>query len=177
MTVREDKAANAVSLAAVQAYVRVETGEEEALLAGLVRSASALCEQFIGHWLMQRAFTQTLVAGGGWQKLGPRPVQAINGVDMVMDDGSLAALDAAEYAIDIDASGAGWVRLTGVGTARRIAVNGTAGMASDPNDVPEPVRQGIIRLTAHLFAHRDSEPADPPAAVTALWRPYREVRL
>lgn len=175
--VREDKAPGAVSLAAVQAYVRVETGEEEALLAGLVRSASALCEQFIGSWLMQRDFTQTLVASGGWQKLGPRPVQAITRIDRVEADGSLMALDPAAYAIDIDTAGMGYVRLTGVGSARRIAVNGTAGMANDPNDLPEPVRQGIIRLTSHLFAHRDGEPVDPPAAVTALWRPYREVRL
>ena len=91
--------------------------------------------------------------------------------------GSAAVLAAEDYAIDIDASGRGWVRLTGAGSARRIAVTGTAGMADDLNALPEPVRQGIVRLTAHLFAHRDSEPTDPPAAVTALWRPYRQVRL
>ena len=34
----------AVSLAEVQAFARIETGEEEALIAGLVRTASALCE-------------------------------------------------------------------------------------------------------------------------------------
>lgn len=175
--VREDKAPSAVNLAEVQAYVRVETGEEEALLAGLVRTATALCEQFIGSWLIERGFSQRLVTGGGWAKLAPMPVQSITGVERIEDNGSATALAAEDYAIDIDASGRGWVRLTGAGSGRRIAVTGTAGMADDLNQLPEPVRQGIVRLTAHLFAHRDSEPTDPPAAVTALWRPYRQVRL
>jgi len=43
-------------------------------------------------------------------------------------------------------------------------------------DPPAPVVQGVVRLAAHLYAHRDDE-AGPPAAVAALWRPYRQLRL
>jgi hypothetical protein len=55
-------------------------------------------------------------------------------------------------------------------------VTGTAGLAVSANEVPEPIRQGILRLVAHLFTARDGT-GDPPAAVTALWRPYRRMRL
>jgi len=58
-----------------------------------------------------------------------------------------------------------------------VKVGGTAGMADDQNGVPEPIRQGVLRLVAHLFADRDGEGAAPPASVTALWRPYRRMRL
>ena len=34
----------AVTLSEAQAFVRIETGEEEAIVAGLIRTASALCE-------------------------------------------------------------------------------------------------------------------------------------
>jgi uncharacterized phiE125 gp8 family phage protein len=61
--------------------------------------------------------------------------------------------------------------------ARRVQVSGMAGLASDENDVPEPIRQGVLRLVAHLFTVRDGDGAEPPAAVTALWRPYRRMRL
>ena len=44
-------------------------------------------------------------------------------------------------------------------------------------DLPEPVRHGLMRLAAHMYASRDSALSEPPAAVTALWRPYRRVRL
>jgi hypothetical protein len=95
------------------------------------------------------------------------------------------------YAIDIDSRGDGWVRLTRVplpelGEERimpeclqlgYVSVSGTAGVALSENDVPEPIRQGVLRLVASLFAARDGDGGDIPAAVTALWRPYRRARL
>jgi len=166
----------AVSMAEAQAYARVETGEEEALLAGLVRSASALCESFVGQVLIARPFEETLPATGGWQRLNLTPVRTIDAVVSLAFDGSSVALAADEYEIDIDSRGDGWVRAL-ESRVGRLQVSGTAGLASEPNGVPEPLRQGILRLIAHLFATRDGSGGEPPAAVTALWRPYRRMRL
>lgn len=166
----------AVSMAEAQAYARVETGEEEALLVGLVRTASALCESFIGQVLIARSFEETLPAAGQWQRLSLTPVQTIDSVAAVAADGNSLALAAGDYEIDIDNRGDGWVRAPQV-TEGRLMVSGTAGLASEPNGVPEPLRQGILRLIAHLFATRDRGGGEPPAAVTALWRPYRRMRL
>ena len=163
-----------VSLAEVQAYARIETGEEEGLLAGLIRSASGLCEAFTGQLLMARGFEEMLPSGGGWQRLGMTPVRAIETVERIAVDGSAVALLPGEFEIDIDSRGDGWVRVLGEG---RVRVTGQAGMASDANGVPEPLRQGILRLVAHLHSSRDGEGGEPPAAVTALWRPYRRMRL
>jgi uncharacterized phiE125 gp8 family phage protein len=170
-----DLAMPAVTLAEAQAYVRIETGEEEALLAGLIRTASAMCEQFTGQVVLSRDFTETLSSCGDWQRLALTPVRAINIVEAIGEDGSAAPLAASDYAMDVDSAGDGWVRVTN--GARHIRVTGTAGMAADANAVPEPIRQGIVRLTAHLFNARDGRGGDPPAAVTALWRPYRRMRL
>lgn len=169
-------APSAVSLAEAQAFARVETGEEEALLAGLVRTASGLCESFTGQLLISREFGVVLPAIAGWQKVGPAPVRSIAQVETVAIDGSAAALPAADFAVDIDSRGDGWVKLLKP-VEGRIRVSGTAGLADDPNGVPEPLRQGILRLVAHLFASRDGDGGEPPAAVTALWRPYRRMRL
>jgi uncharacterized phiE125 gp8 family phage protein len=54
----------AVTMSEAQAYVRIETGEEEALLAGLIRTASALCEGFVGHFLIARTFFDNLERSG-----------------------------------------------------------------------------------------------------------------
>jgi uncharacterized phiE125 gp8 family phage protein len=163
-----------VSLAEVQAFARVETGEEEALLAGLLRSASGLCEAFTGQLLIERGFEEMVTATGAWQRLTVTPVRAIEGVERIAADGSAVTLPSGEYEIDIDSRGDGWVKVAGEG---RVRVSGRAGMAGEPNGVPEPLRQGIVRLAAHLFANRDGEGGEPPAAVTALWRPYRRMRL
>lgn len=174
--VEQDIPLAAVSLTEAQAYSRVETGEEEALLAGLVRTASALCESFTGQVLMSRPFEEVLPPGSAWQRLGLTPVRAIEEIAAIAADGSATVMPAAEYEIDIDSRGDGWVRLSN-GGGRKLRVRGQAGLASEPNGVPEPLRQGILRLVAHLFATRDGSGGDPPAAVTALWRPYRRMRL
>lgn len=167
----------ALSLAEAQAFVRVETGEEEALLAGLVRSASALCEAFINQVLIVRGFKEELRPSGAWQRLGLSPVRSIDTVEALASDGTPTLLGAGAYAIDIDASGDGWVRVMSVGTTARVRVSATAGLAVGANEVPEPLRHGILRLVGHLFASRDGDRGEPPAAVTALWRPFRRMRL
>ena len=171
-----DKGALPVSLAEAQAFVRVETGEEEALLAALLRTASAVCEQFIDRWIMAREYESIVAASTDWVRLAVAPVRTITSVEGVGSDGTRTAMPVGAYEIDVEADGSGYVRLTAAAGATRLAVRGRAGMADEQNDVPEALRQGILRLTAHFFAHRDADDT-PPAAVTALWKPFREVRL
>lgn len=166
-----------ITMSEAQAYVRIETGEEEAVLAGLVRSASALCEAFLNRVVIARPFSVDVVANSAWQRLELTPVGAITSVAAVDSAGAETLLPASAYAIDIDASGDGWVRAASASAGQRLRVSGTAGMADSENEVPEPIRQGVLRLVAHLFTARDGAGGDPPAAVTALWRPYRRLRL
>jgi uncharacterized phiE125 gp8 family phage protein len=170
-------AESAVTMSEAQAYVRIETGEEEAVLAGLIRTASALCEAFLNQIVIAREFVEELPASGSWERLGASPARAITGVEGIDADGVATALPSGDYAIDVDSSGDGWVRVQGSVPVRRVRVTGTAGLAVSANEVPEPIRQGILRLVAHLFTARDGTGGDPPAAVTALWRPYRRMRL
>lgn len=167
----------AVSLSEAQGFVRVETGEEEAILAGLIRTASALCEAFLNQVVIARAFSEDLPLSGEWQRLQAAPVRSIGQVETIADDGTASLLPPSAYAVDIDSAGDGWVRVISASACRRVRVAGIAGMASEPNAVPEPIRQGVLRLVAYLFASRDGIGGEPPAAVTALWRPYRRMRL
>jgi uncharacterized phiE125 gp8 family phage protein len=166
-----------ITMSEAQAYVRIETGEEEAVLAGLIRTASALCESFLNQVVIARDFSAEIPASACWERLPVTPVRSIVAVEAVDSAGVATAMPASSYAIDIDSSGDGWVRITDPGVATRVRASGTAGLASDENEVPEPIRQGVLRLVAHLFTARDGEGGDPPAAVTALWRPYRRMRL
>ena len=170
-------AAPIVTISEAQAYVRVETGEEEALLAGLIRTASGLCEAFLRQVVIARDFSVQVAAGSRWERLDVGPVISITSVEAVDSSGIATLLPSSSYAMDIDSSGDGWVRVTDAGGHARVRVSGTAGMAQGENDVPEPIRQGVLRLVAHLFTTRDGDGGEPPAAVTALWRPYRRMRL
>ena len=164
-----------VTMSEAQAYVRIETGEEEALLAGLIRTASGICEAFINQVVVARDFAIDLPASGSWERLSVTPVRAMTSVAIVAVDGATVPLPSSDYTLDVDFAGDGWVRMSR--SASRIRVTGRAGMADEENGVPEPIRQGVLRLVAHLFTSRDGGDGEPPAAVTALWRPYRRMRL
>jgi uncharacterized phiE125 gp8 family phage protein len=165
-----------VPLEEVKASLRIVGSEEDALLAGLVRSAAACCEDFTRLSLIEREVTETLAARGGWVRLARTPVRAILEVSRIGEDGAAEALPAGGYEIDIDASGDGWVR--SAGTRGRLSATYRAGLGAGWNAVPEPLRQGIVRLAAHFYTHRDAaDGGAPPAAVTALWLPYRRLRL
>jgi uncharacterized phiE125 gp8 family phage protein len=156
-----------------KAYLRLETAQEDALIAGLVASAQSLCEAFLGQLLIRREVVETLAATGAWQRLGAGPVAAIGDVVAIDADGIASTLPVGSYAIDIDPAGDGWVRASGSG---RVRVTYSAGIAADADAVPAAIRQGVTRLVAHLHAHRDAA-AEPPAAIAALWRPFRRLRL
>lgn len=69
-----------VALAQAQTYARAETGEEEAILAGLVRTASSLCEAFLGQYVIERNFSEPIAARSDWQRLTTVPVREISEV-------------------------------------------------------------------------------------------------
>jgi hypothetical protein len=139
----------------VRAFLRMEEGED-ALLERLAVSAVLIGEAFTGTLLIARGVEEMVAGSGTWQVLGAGPVSAIA---------------AGGHAVDIDADGRGWVR-----AAERVTVSYTAGLAADWAGVPGPVAQGVVMLAAHLFNDRGGA-SQPPAAVAALWRPYRRMRL
>lgn len=166
-----------VALDEIKAYLRIVTSDEDALLAALARSASDACEAFVGRALLARTVAEELPASPAWTRLGAAPVVSIAAMAALAADGTATPLAAEAYAIDIDAAGEGWVRVLAA-AAGRVRVSYVAGMAGDPNALPEALRHGIVRLTTHLYAHRDdADAAGPPAAVTALWRPWRRLGL
>ena len=161
----------------VKAYLRMAGSEEDALIASLVRSATELCEAFTRTALIERDVEEAIAARAAWTRLSLAPVRAITGVSAISVAGGESAVAAGDYAIDIDARGEGWVRVPGAAGAR-VNVHYRAGLAADWNGVAEPLRQGVVRMAAHLYAHRDAaDGRGPPAAVTALWLPYRRLRL
>jgi uncharacterized phiE125 gp8 family phage protein len=166
------------AVAEAKAYLRIVGADEDALVGRLVRSAVELGERFTGQALIMRAFDEVLPASGAWSRLAATPVRSIAGVEALAADGTAAPIAANAYAIDIDANGDGWVRLTAPVDAPRVRVSFEAGMTAEWEALPEPLRQGAVRLAAHFYTHRDdAEGEGPPAAVTALWRPYRRMRL
>ena len=166
----------ALAVAEAKAFLRLGDDSEDGLVAGFLRTATVLAEAFTGLHLIARAATETVAAELSWQRLGAVPVVEIAGVGAGVD--GAGPLPGGAFETDIDLSGNGWVRVIDAGAASRVVVRYRVGLAADWTGVPEPLRQGIVRLVSHLHAHRDAPDAGgTPTSVVALWRPWRRMRL
>ncbi|TKD52298.1 hypothetical protein FBR43_13500 [Sphingomonas baiyangensis] len=146
----------------IAALLRIGTEQEPALLGRLADEALAMAEHFTGQALIVRDVTERVRADGDWHRLMATPVR------------SIALATTPGNAIDIDAAGDGWVKLAR--GAAPLAVSYQAGLATSWAELPAGLRGGIARLAAHRFDARDDDQV-PPAAVAALWRPWRRMRI
>jgi uncharacterized phiE125 gp8 family phage protein len=166
------------ALAEAKTYLRIQGSDEDGLIGELLASAAGLCEQFSGQALLTRAFTETVAPSPVWKRLTASPVRSISALEALATGGAAAPLGGGDYSIDIDASGDGWVRILNPGGAARMRVSYEAGLAAEWDGLPEALRQGVVRLAAHFYVERDRVASgEPPAAVAALWRPFRRLRL
>ena len=169
-------AAIAAAASEVAALLRIDATAEGPLIARLVASAITLGEAFLGSALIVRGHDEVVPASGAWRALAAMPVTAIAGVTALPAGQAPAVLAMGDYALDIDADGRGWVRVIRPGAAALVAVDYNAGLAATWDALPPPIAQGVVALAAHLFDDRQGT-AMPPAAVSALWRPFRRMRL
>lgn len=166
-----------VTLGEAQAFLRLGDEQDEAFLAGLIRTASELCEGFLDQAIIVRPFREQLPASSEWQYLCTGIVRSVTSVKRVAGFAAAEELAVGSYEIDLDAAGRACLRLVDPTVTGRIEVVGTAGFAWSQHEVPEPIRHGVLRMVGHLFASRDGAGGEPPAMVTALWRPYRRLGL
>ncbi len=167
------------ALAELKDWLGITVPADDAQLGALLRMGLDLCEDFTGTMPLQQVCEEVLSATPEWTRLTARPVQAITSVQGIPAEGSRFAFAVGDYRIELDADGGGRIGVLRPGSAGRIAVRFTAGLAADWSALPEGLRHGVLRLAAHQYRQRESteQSAVPPAAVAALWRPWRRLRL
>ncbi|MCX7284212.1 MAG: hypothetical protein NTX28_09240 [Novosphingobium sp.] len=168
------------ALSELKAWLGISRSTDDAELLTLLRSAIDLCEGFTGAMPLQSGCEDVLAASGEWQALSALPVRSITALAALDTSGARTVLNSSSYEFDIDAEGRGLVRLTRPIDQRRVVVTYAAGLADSWAALPEGIRHGVIRLAAHQHRARDDEKKSetlPPAAVAALWRPWRRMRI
>lgn len=165
------------ALAELKQWLGITLAGDDASLSALLAAALDICEGFTGQMPLEAECEELLPACAGWHALATRPVQAIGAIEGIGPDGIRFAIDPASYEIELEADGTGRVRLPSFAEEARVAVRFTAGLAADWEALPASLRHGLTRLAAHQHRQRENDGAAPPAAVVALWRPWRRMRL
>ncbi|MCW2393692.1 MULTISPECIES: head-tail connector protein [unclassified Sphingobium] len=167
----------AVPLEDLKQYLGVSLADDDAALTDLLRAASEAAEQYLGQMLIERAVTEVRGASGAWGRLTMAPVSATSSIEGLPADGAAFVLPVTAYTIDIDAQGAGWVRILNPGSAGRVRVTYRAGLALATDNVPDALQHAVVRLAGEWYARRDGLEGDLPASVVSLLRPWRRVHL
>jgi uncharacterized phiE125 gp8 family phage protein len=174
-----------LALDETKGFLRVDQDNDDALVSSLITAARQLCEGYTGRSLVSRGYSLFF---DRWPKLRVielpyPPLLSVAEVNIYAPDNSFITLDPAGYYADtaggriVLADGA--VRPRPGRAANGIEIRYTAGYGAAGEDVPAPLRQGMLMLVAHLYEHRGDSPdqALPVSCAAALFRPYRLMGL
>lgn len=181
-TIVEPADLSTAALVELKNWLGISRPVEDDLLTGLLRASLATCESFTGQAPLMQMVEELVSPRAGVTELTSRPISSLVSAEVVAQGANRIALDASEYAFDISPLGQARFDLLSTLDAQAVAVRVRAGIAGSWEAVPAPLRQGMIRLAAFHYRDRDlpgGAKADlaPPASVTALWRPWRTLRL
>lgn len=176
-----------VTMAEARAHLRVDTNDEDALIAGYIVAARKAVETQTGPLCTQ---TWDYTIGRTWPMVGVHygirlpyaPVQSVTSVSYVDENGATQTLSSALYQSDLSAPiptiwkayGALWPSVRDQPAA--ITVRFVAGYGTTA-DVPDPIRQAILLMVGQFYEHRENVvlnqvPHQIPMGVDALISPY-----
>ena len=166
------------ALAELKHWLGISRPNEDETLAGMLLTSLSVCEAFTGKTPLRQTVEETVPLVAGWQELVSRPVSELTSAALITEDGGRQTIAALTDVLEWRIAGSACVQLLRPLAGRGLVLLLVVGIANDWVNLPPPLRHGVIRLAAHHFRSRDDKAAAiPPATVTALWRPWREVRL
>jgi uncharacterized phiE125 gp8 family phage protein len=172
--------AEPVSLADAKAHLKLDTGDEDTLVASLITAARARAEWHTGRAFVTQSWCLRLDVwpADGVVEIPLPPLVGVDAVAVTDTNAIRTVLDPSNYRVD-SASAPGRVILARRPPSLRaqdgLEIAFTAGYGTAA-DVPVAVKQAILEIVADLHAHRgDGEPVG--AAGQTLLAPYRLFKL
>ncbi len=178
-----------VNLADAKAHLRLDSDDDDQLISAAIVSGRVHVEALTRRCLIEQGWRVYL---DQWPRrrivtLSPAPLISVDTVTVYDANGDPATVSADDYEVDTVAVPGRLVLSGDAAVVIGKAVNGieidvTAGYGPSSVDVPAPLRQAIMMLTAHWYEHRGAVGHDmagtvPPLGFDALIAPYRVLSL
>jgi uncharacterized phiE125 gp8 family phage protein len=175
-----------LSLAEAKAFLRVETADDDSLIAALIAAGRIHVERQAGLALITQGWRLVLDCWpeNGRIALRPTPVRALIAARVFDFDGEGRAVDLRPFVLDATTSVLSfrpWTLPMPTRIAAGIELDVAAGFGDAAADVPEPLRQAVRLFVAHWYENRgvvggmQGAPLPPNAA--ALVAAYRMLTL
>jgi uncharacterized phiE125 gp8 family phage protein len=176
-------AAEPVSLATLKAHVKVDHGEEDALIATYLAAARARVEGFTRRRLITQVVEWRCNGFAACLRVPVAPVLAVQqisfvnaaGVSTVLDSGAYALVRSTEPPVIVPAYGAVWPVTRAMPDAVSISLQ--VGYGASDAAVPADLKVAVLMLAGHYHANREAvalgrSGEEMPEAVTALLLPH-----
>lgn len=183
LTLNTPPSTEPVSLAEAKAHLKLDTADEDDLVAALIAAARARAEWHTGRALVMQGWTLWLDA---WPRDGIEiplpPLQSVTRLAVYAPDDTPRILAPSTYQVDTSSAPA---RLTlkanilpptNLRALNAVELAFTAGYG-EADAVPPPLKQAILQIVADLHTHRDDGDAVVSNAAQALLAPYRIFKL
>lgn len=179
-------AAEPLLLAEAKAFLRVEHGDDDDVIASLIAAARLHVEAQTRRALVTQTWRLTRDAwpADGRLSVTPAPLQALTAVRVTDAIGNAVSIDLQSFVVDTAGSAvvfAPWAMTQPGRGAAGIELDVTVGYGDAASDVPEPLRQAVRLLVAHWYENRGLATSGAvnvlPATVAALLAPYRVLSL
>jgi uncharacterized phiE125 gp8 family phage protein len=180
-------AAEPWSVAEAKAFLRVEHGDDDAIITALIAAARGHVEALTRRALLTQRWRFVLDAWPADGRLSPRmgPLRSVIAARVFDAANNAHSIDAATFVVDaaanVIASPCWSLPLPGRFTAG-IELDVELGFGANASDVPDALRHAIRMLVAHWYENRGPAAAGAgvamlPAGVGALVAPYRMLSL
>lgn len=181
-TILEPADVSGSALAELKSWLGISRPNEDDLLVGLLQASLEMCEAFTGQAPLSQLIEERIPVLAGHHCSSSRPVTAFIAAEILAPDGTATALDPSDFELELRTAGNACLQLFSDVEGQAISIQLRVGIAASWEAVPAALKQGLIRLSAFQYRDRDrtigsKTGAVPPASVTALWRPWRTIRL
>ena len=154
-------AAQAVTTAEAKSHLRVDTSDDDTLIASLITAATTWCEDYENRAYITQTITANLDKFSNEIILPRPPLQSVTTIKYYDTAGDQQTLSSAVYSVDIIrepgrvtlAYNQSWPSIRGIVNAIEIIYKAGYGNAS--TDVPERTRAAIKLLIGHLYENRE----------------------
>ena len=176
-----------LSLDDAKAFLKVETSDDDDVIAALIAGARIHVEAQTRRALVTQSWR---LIRDAWPADGvpilPAPLRSVSAVRVYRFDGSTQTIDSGSYDSDLSAAPAVlWFKTPPPAPGRVVAgieIDIIAGYGDTAADVPADLRQAIRLLVAHWYENRGMIAAGQtvgllPASVNATLAPYRVLSL
>ncbi len=163
-----------VTLSEAKLFLRVDSSTEDSLITDMIVASRMQAENFLRRALITQTWKLSFDEYMNEEVLLPvTPVNAISSITVFDRAGTSQVIDTDVYYLS---AAKDILKLDTILFAHRIEVVFTAGYG-DAEDVPAPIKQGILSHIAAMYDARAGEVAGMPDAAQRLYMPFREVRL